>query len=99
MDTVALIRDLAIIAFVGLGSLVMLVAGITGLLIYRRVAPMLDSARDATKQVKEATNLLTEKVVKPLAGASASAYTVGRVVAFIMGVSRGKGGRKDGKRS
>ena len=94
---VAVIRDLTIILFAMVGVLVMLIATVLGLLVYRKVAPTLDSAKATMKHAQEATAQLSEKVVKPLIGTSTLAYTTGRVVAFILGLSRGKGGRNDGK--
>ena len=44
-EIVGLVRDLAIILFAMLGMLVMLTAAIVGLLLYRKVAPTLDSAK------------------------------------------------------
>ncbi len=100
MDTqeiVGLVRDLTIILFAMLGMLVMLTAAIVGLLLYRKVAPTLDSAKEAAKRTQEATTQLSDKVIKPMLSASTSAYSVGRIVAFIIGLSKGKGERKNGR--
>ena len=97
MDVVAVIRDLSIILFIGVGTSVLLLTTVLGLLLYRKVAPILDSAKATIKYTQEATSQLSEKVVKPLIGASTRTFTVGRVVAFILGLSLGKGGNKNGK--
>ncbi|MFH1559861.1 MAG: hypothetical protein ABID84_00380 [Chloroflexota bacterium] len=94
---VAVIRDLTIILFAMVGVLAMVIATVLGLLVYRKVAPTLDSAKATMKQAQEAISQLSEKVIKPLIGASTLSYTAGRVVAFILGLSRGKGGKKNGK--
>ena len=96
-ELVAVVRDLTIILFAMIGVLAMLVATVVGLLLYRKVAPTLDSAKATMKNTQEATAQLSEKVVKPLIGASTLALNAGRVVAFILGLSRGKGGRNNGK--
>jgi len=96
-DLVAVIRDMAIIFFAMAGVLAMLIATVLGLLLYRKVAPTLDSAKATIKYAQEATSQLSEKVVKPLVSTSTRTFTVGRVVAFILGLSRGKGGNKNGK--
>lgn len=96
-DLVAVIRDLTIILFAMVGVLAMLTATVLGLMLYRKVAPTLDSAKATIKYAQDATSQLSEKVVKPLIGASTRTFTVGRVVAFILGLSRGKGGNKHGK--
>ena len=97
---VAVVRDLTIILFAMVGVLAMLIAMFLGLLLYRKVAPTLDSAKATMKNTQEATAQLSEKVVKPLIGSSTLALTAGRVVAFILGLSRGtrgKGGKNNGK--
>ena len=96
-ELVAVVRDLTIILFIGVGISVLLLATVLGLLLYRKVAPILDSAKATMKNTQEATSQLSEKVVKPLIGASTLTFSAGRVVAFILGISRGKGGRKNGK--
>ena len=85
MEVVAVIRDLTIILFAMVGLLVMLVATVLGLLLYRKVSRTLDSAKSTIKHAQEAI------------GASTRTFTVGRVVAFILGLSRGKGGKNNGK--
>ena len=96
-DLVAVIRDLTIILFAVVCVLTMLTATVMGLLLYRKVAPTLDSAKATIKHAQEATSQLSDKVVKPLVSTSTRTFTVGRVVAFILGLSRGKGGNKNGK--
>ena len=96
-ELVALIRDLTIIFFAMVGVLAMLIVAILGLLLYHKVAPTLDSAKTIMKHTQEVTSHLSEKVVKPLIGASTMTYSAGRVVAFILGLSRGKEGRKNGE--
>ncbi|MDP6102963.1 MAG: hypothetical protein QF579_06665, partial [Dehalococcoidia bacterium] len=93
----AVIRDLTIILFAVVCMLTMLTATVMGLLLYRKVAPTLDSAKATIKHAQEATSQLSDKVVKPLVSTSTRTFTVGRVVAFILGRSRGKGGNKNGK--
>ncbi|MBI2855884.1 MAG: hypothetical protein HYX93_03455 [Chloroflexi bacterium] len=95
-ELVALIRDLTLILFAGFATLVLFLATLLGMLLYRKIAPILDSARNTAKQAEELSSQLGEKVVKPLVSGSAFAYAAGRVVAFMLGLSRGKGGRKNG---
>lgn len=98
-ELVAVIRDLTIVLFAMVGVLAMLTLTVVGLSLYRKVAPTLDSAKATLKNTQEVTSQLSEKVVKPLIGASTQTFTAGRVVAFILGLSRGrgKGGKNDGK--
>ncbi|MDA0987991.1 MAG: hypothetical protein O2783_02400 [Chloroflexi bacterium] len=98
-ELVAVIRDLTIVLFAMVGVLAMLIATVVGLSLYRKVAPTLDSAKATLKNAQEVTSQLSEKVVKPLISASTKTFTAGRVVAFLLGLSRGrgKGGKKDGE--
>lgn len=96
-DLVAVIRDLTVIVFATVGVLTMLIATTIGLLFYRKVAPTIDSAKATMKNTQEATSQLSDKIVRPLINASAMSYSAGRVVAFILGLSRHKGGNSDGK--
>ena len=96
-EIIQLVRDLTIIFFAMAGVLVMLVATIVVLLLYRKVSPTLDSARATAKRAQEATDELSEKFIKPMVNASTLAYTTGRVMGVIAGLSQGKGDRKNGK--
>ena len=96
-EFIGIIRDLAIIVVAVVGLLVLTAITIMAYLIYRKVSPLLDSTKTTMQQTQEATSLLSEKFVKPLIGASAFAFTTGRVVGFILGVSKGRGGSKNGR--
>ena len=96
MELVALIRDLTFILFAGVAMLVLFLATALGVLLYRKIAPILDSAKTTAKQAEELSSQLSEKVVKPLISGSAFAYSAGRVIGFILGLSKGKGGRNNG---
>lgn len=96
-DLVAIIRDLTIIVFTIVGVLAMLVTTTIGLLLYRKLAPTIDSARATMKSTQEATSQLSDKIVRPLISTSTMAYSAGRVIAFILGLSRHKGGKSNGK--
>ena len=96
-EFIGIIRDLAIIIVAVVGLLVLMAVTIMAFLIYRKISPLLDSTKATMKQTQEATSLLSDKFVKPLIGASAFAFTTGRVVGFILGVSKGKGGSRNGR--
>ena len=96
-EFIGIIRDLAIIVVAVVGLLALTAATTMVFLIYRKVAPLLDSTKATMKQTQEATSLLSEKLVKPMIGASAFAFTTGRVVGFILGVYKGRGGPKNGR--
>ena len=96
-EFIGIIRDLAIIIVAVVGLLVLMAVTIMAFLIYRKISPLLDSTKATMKQTQEATSLLSDKFVKPLIGASAFAFTTGRVVGFILGVSKGKGASRNGR--
>ncbi|MBI4282518.1 MAG: hypothetical protein HY672_03405 [Chloroflexi bacterium] len=87
-EWVPVIRDLAIILF-------SLVATFLGVLLYRKVASTLDSAKATMKNAQEMTSQLSEKVVKPVVDAVSLVREPWRVVKFISRFLRGKGERKD----
>ena len=95
--TVALVRDLSIILLAMLGVLLLVSGSIVAWLTYRKVSPILDSTKETMKQAQEVSTMVSEKLVKPMIGKSAPAFSAGRVVAFLIGLSKGKGGSKDGK--
>lgn len=96
-EQVAVIRDLTIILFALAGVLALVVGSTAVWRLYRKASPILDSTKETVKQAQETTSLLYEKVVKPMAGASTFGFSAGRVLAFVLGLSRGKGGKKNGK--
>ena len=96
-EFIGVIRDLAIILVATVGLLVLMATTVMGFMLYRKVSPLLDSTKATMKQTQEATSLLADNFIKPLIGASAFAFTTGRVVGFILGVSKGKGGSRNGR--
>ena len=96
-EFIGVIRDLAIILVATVGLMVLMAITMMGFMLYRKVSPLLDSTKATIKQTQEATSLLSDNFIKPLIGASAFAFTTGRVVGFILGVSKGKGGSRNGR--
>ena len=96
-ELLAIIRDLALILFVCIAMLVVSITTILGLLLYRKISPILDSAKATAKQAEDLSSHIGEKVVKPLVGGSSFAFTTGQVAAFILGLSRRKGRRNNGE--
>ena len=93
MEVVGLIRDVVIIGFAGMATLLLLVLVFIGISLYRKLAPILDSTRKAAKHVEEATTLVAERVVKPVVGRTVFAHTAGQVLGFLLGFARRKGGK------
>ena len=78
------IRDIFIIAFMGLAALAALVVLFATLFTYRKVRRVLNSVGNAVENV--------EKLSKPLASGSSAGFGVGSVLGFLTGM--GKRGKK-----
>ena len=91
-DTIAIIRDVAIITILLLAMLVLLV-------IFRKVSGVLDSARRTFRSAEEVTAALSSKIVGPAAAGSSVAFGFGKLAAVVLGWSssrRRKGDKDDG---
>ena len=85
-------RDVLIILISFFGLLAVLV-------IYRKVTKILDSAGRTLKNVEDMADSLANSIVKPANSGSGLAFGVGKLAAFVMGLSRRKkrkGGHNDG---
>lgn len=71
-------RDLAV-CILGLGATVTIVfIGILAFLLYRKLSPILDSAKNTVKTVENLSSCVEEEVAKPLS----------QVVAFVQGITQ-----------
>ena len=93
-EIVAIIRDIAIVLLIGAMFFVILIMTIVTFLIYRKVSSLMDSIQKTAKDAKEISTTISEKIVKPLAARSAFALGAGQILAFLLGISRRKGGGK-----
>ena len=74
-------RDLAI-CILGFGAtLVIIFMGILAFLLYRRLKPILDSAKAAAKTVENISSCVEEEVARPL----------GQIAAFVQGIKQAVG--------
>ena len=72
------LRDLAV-CILGLGATVTIVfIGILAFLLYRKLSPILDSAKNTVKTVENLSSCVEEEVAKPLS----------QVVAFVQGIAQ-----------
>ena len=68
------------------------------LILYRKVATILDSAKRTLKSTEDIVSTVSNRVARPAAVGSGAAFGAGKVVAFLLGLSRrSKGGKNDGK--
>ena len=95
-EVVAMIRDIVIILFVGMGFFFAFVLLIMTWLLYRKVSPLIDSAKRTAKNAEEISSTFSERVVKPVVARSIFAHGAGQVLSFILGFRRRKGGPKNG---
>ncbi len=91
-ELVAFLRDLSLIMFSGIAVFSLVIVTVLIILLYRKLSPVLDSSRITAKNAEELSSKLGEKLEKPLNGISSFAYTSGRLLSFILGISKGKGG-------
>ena len=74
-------RDLAV-CILGFGAtLVIIFMGILAFLLYRRLKPILDSAKAAAKTVENISSCVEEEVARPL----------GQIAAFVQGIKQAVG--------
>ena len=93
IELIGLLRDVAIIGFVLTACLLLIALVIIGLLLYRKLAPLLDATRKTADEAAEMAALVTNKFIKPVIEKSAFAYTTGKVVSFILGFAKRRGGK------
>jgi len=83
-------RDLAI-CILGFGAtLVIIFMGILAFLLYRRLKPILDSAKAAAKTVENISSCVEEEVARPLGQIAAFAQGIKQAVGLVGRFSKGK---------
>lgn len=95
-ELAGLIRDIVITAFALVGTLALLVFLVLAWVTYRKITPVLESARRISKNIEETTAAVRGLVIGPLLKGGGLGYTVGRVVSFLWGLRGKKGGKGDG---
>jgi len=89
------LRDLAI-CILGLGvTIVAIFIGVLAFLLYRKLRPILNSLKAATKTVENISSTVEEEVSRPLARLAAFIQGVSQAVSFVSRFSRRKEGGKD----
>jgi DMSO reductase anchor subunit len=79
METITLIRDIALIVLAVLFIVLIVAVLIVTIALYRKVAPLLDQARATMNTVQGTSVFLAETAIRPVI----------RAVAFAAGISRG----------
>ena len=92
-EWLAMIRDIVLL-------LLLSMAIVAVLILYRKVASVVDSAKRTMKSAEEIVSAVSDKVVKPATAGSGVASGAGKVAAFLWGFKgrrRKKGGSDDGQ--
>jgi hypothetical protein len=89
-------RDLAIV-ILGFGvTIVIICIGILAFMLYRKVKPILDSAKSTAKRVENISTAVEEEVSRPLAQLAAFVQGIRQVAGLFSSFARRKeGGRND----
>ena len=87
------IRDLAVIVLAVMALLQVLIILILSILIYKKLAPVLDNIRIATNNIKGTTGFMSETVVRPVIAVVSFALGARRTLSVLTGFRNRKGGR------
>ncbi|MCY4575781.1 MAG: hypothetical protein OXC55_04175 [Chloroflexi bacterium] len=78
-DVIAIVRDIVIIVWGVLGILVFLAIILVALSIFRALKPILENVRGTTGEVRTATRLVTDAIIRPAVP----------VISFYTGIRQG----------
>ena len=78
-DVIAIVRDIVIIVWGVLGILVFLAIILVALSIFRALTPILENVRGTTGEVRTATRLVTDAIIRPAVP----------VISFYTGIRQG----------
>jgi hypothetical protein len=85
-------RDLAIVVLGFGATLVVISIGILAFMLYRKVKPILDSAKSTAKRVENISSTVEEEVSRPLAQLAAFVQGVRQVANLFSSLARRKEG-------
>ena len=86
------LRDLAI-CILGFGvTIVAIFIGLLAFLLYRKLRPILDSVKAATKTVENISSCVEEEVSRPLAQLAAFVQGIRQAISLFSGFARRKEG-------
>ena len=94
---IELIRDISIIIFACAAILSLTILTVIGIALYRKLSPMLESAQKTAENTQAFSSQLGDKIINPILRASTVAYSAGRIVAFVLGINKGRGGPTNGQ--
>jgi len=94
--TIAWLRDLVIVVFAGVGIIAAILVIVIALKTYLRLKPTLNSAKDASANIKATSALISETLVKPIIQVSSLVQGMRQAIATTSKLTRRKGGGKNG---
>lgn len=98
MDTVSDVATIIAMARDIVFFLLLVVALLVILVLFRKVSALLDSVKRTIKGAEDVISTVSDKVVRPATAGSGVAFGVGKVGAFLLGLRRrGKGGKRNGE--
>jgi len=87
---------LVIVLFAIAGILTFIWLTVLGFLIFRRVKPILDSAKGTLGNIQGTSSFVSDVLVKPVIKVVSFATGVRKAMAVVAGLSKRKGGKKGG---
>ena len=84
------LRDLAIVVFAILGAVASILFIVIGVVLYRRVKPILDSVKVTLANIRSTSTFISDNVVKPVIAASSWVQGVRHAIAVISKLSQRK---------
>ena len=84
-ESIAIARDIAVLVLLVVTTLVVLI-------VHGKASKLLDSVKHTAKDVEDVLSTVSSKVVGPAAAGSGMAFGAWKLVDFLIGVTRRKGG-------
>ncbi len=92
-EIIAMIRDIAILAILAIGILMLL-------FIYVKVSSLLNTVRRTMENAESVVSTISNRIVRPAASGSGTAFRLGKAAAFMSGLTGRRRQKEDsnGKR-
>ena len=84
-----------IFGFLGIAAVLLFIA--LTIILYRKISPMLDTARDVITELRGTSAFVSETIVRPLIRAASLATGLKKTLALLSRLSGGERGKKGGR--
>ena len=93
---IAVLKDWVVViwGFLGIGAIVVFITLL--IIIYRKITPILDAAKETADNVRNTSSVVSKNVIQPIAKIQAFIAGV-RKAAEVMDSMRKRGGKENGK--